>query len=58
MEYPSLRRAHVLRGGMVGTYTAVTFSPDGRQLATAAAAPDCMLTVWDWQVLHQASLGG
>ena len=50
VEYPSLRRMHVLQGGMVGTYTAAAFSPDGRQLATAADAPGCIFTIWDWQV--------
>jgi len=48
-EYPALRVAGVLRGGAERAFCAAAFSPDGRRLATAGAAPDCTVTVWDWR---------
>ena len=39
----------VLRAGTERAYSAAAFSRDGKMLATVGAAPDYMLTLWDWE---------
>ncbi|CAJ1071125.1 cilia- and flagella-associated protein 44 [Xyrichtys novacula] len=48
-EYPSLRPYRILRGGTERAYSHVSFSPDGRLLASVGSDPDYMLTLWDWK---------
>ena len=48
-EYPSLKVFRILRKGTERAYSDVTFSADGNLLATVGAAPDFLLTVWDWR---------
>ncbi|XP_029941450.1 cilia- and flagella-associated protein 44 [Salarias fasciatus] len=47
-EYPTLRPYRVLRGGTERQYSFVDFNRDGTLLASVGAAPDYMLTLWDW----------
>lgn len=39
----------VLRSGTERSYSAASFSRDGRLLATVGSAPDFMLTIWNWR---------
>ncbi len=48
-EYPSLKVFRILRKGTERAYSDVTFSADGNLIATVGAAPDFLLTVWDWR---------
>jgi WD40 repeat protein len=48
-EYPSLKVFRILRKGTERAYSDVSFSADGNLLATVGAAPDFLLTVWDWR---------
>ncbi|KAF0031251.1 hypothetical protein F2P81_015806 [Scophthalmus maximus] len=47
-DYPTLRPYRILRGGTKRAYCFVEFNPDGSLLASLGAAPDYMLTLWDW----------
>eukprot|EP00163_Fabomonas_tropica_P003294 TRINITY_DN1277_c0_g1_i2.p1 TRINITY_DN1277_c0_g1~~TRINITY_DN1277_c0_g1_i2.p1 ORF type:complete len:1610 (+),score=529.40 TRINITY_DN1277_c0_g1_i2:771-5600(+) len=48
-EYPSLKLVRVLRKGTERAYSHVNFSPSGSLLCSVGAAPDYMLTVWNWK---------
>lgn len=47
--YPSKKLFKVLRKGTQRGYACMAFNAKGDQLATVGAAPDYMLTVWDWR---------
>jgi hypothetical protein len=49
-EYPSLKVVRILRKGTERAYSDVNFSADGELLATVGAAPDYLLTVWEWKL--------
>jgi WD40 repeat protein len=38
----------VLSGGTERSYSCVSFNPKGDMLAAVGAAPDYLLTLWDW----------
>ena len=48
-EYPSLAVFRVLRKGTERAFSDLSFSADGKLLATVGAAPDFLLTVWEWE---------
>jgi hypothetical protein len=48
-EYPSMAVFRVLKKGTERSYSDISFSSDGKLLATVGAAPDFMLTVWEWE---------
>jgi cilia- and flagella-associated protein 44 len=48
-EYPSLAVIRVLRKGTERAYSDLSFSSDGKLVATVGAAPDFLLTVWEWE---------
>lgn len=45
----TLKLFRVLRNGTMRAYSDMYFRPDGAQLATVGAAPDFILTLWDWR---------
>ncbi len=59
--YPELDIIKVLTGGAERAYSTMDFSADGSTLATVAASPDFMLTIWDWEKeamgLHSKAFG-
>jgi len=48
-SYPELEEKYILRGGTEKAYVDLDFDKTGTYLATLGAAPDYMLTVWNWQ---------
>jgi WD domain, G-beta repeat len=47
-SYPELKLQKTLRRGTEREYSDVVFNPAGNLLASVGAAPDFLLTVWDW----------
>lgn len=48
-EYPSLNVVRVLRKGTERAYSDIVFNKEGDKLASVGAAPDFLLTVWNWR---------
>ncbi|OQS05147.1 phytophthora infestans avirulence-associated protein 3.4F-A [Thraustotheca clavata] len=46
--YPDVKLYRVLRNGTERGYSSLRFSEDGMKLASVGAAPDFLLTVWNW----------
>lgn len=60
-SYPSWEVVKVLRKGAEQGYSTLCFSPNGEMLASVAAGPDFILSVWDWRqervTLHTKAFG-
>ncbi|KAJ3323577.1 Cilia- and flagella-associated protein 44 [Boothiomyces sp. JEL0866] len=48
-SYPSMSIVRVLKGGAERGYSDISFNSQGTKLASVAADPDYMLTIWNWR---------
>jgi cilia- and flagella-associated protein 44 len=49
IEYPSKRLYRILRRGTEKSYSSVTFSHNGDNIATVGSNPDYTIAIWDWK---------
>lgn len=48
-EYPSQRLYRILRKGTEKSYSSITFSHNGDNVATVGSYPDYTIAIWDWK---------